>query len=117
MNQVLFWIPVKTDWTPQGIPVYGFGLMLFLAFVISTYLAGRRAERQGIPGERMQDLILWIFVGGLIGGRLFYMIQYRHQIANPFTEFFQIWNGGVVFFVSAGAPAFALSCRPPPPSA
>src|SRR5436309_14338342 len=62
MNQVLFWIPVKTNWTPPGIPVYGFGLMLFLAFVISTYLAGRRAERQGIPGERMQDLILWIFV-------------------------------------------------------
>lgn len=101
MNQVLFWIPIKTDWTPQGIPIYGFGLMLFLAFVISTYLAGRRAERQGIPGERMQDLILWIFLGGLIGGRLFYMIQYRHQIANPLTEFFQIWNGGIVFYGSA----------------
>ena len=56
MNQVLFWIPIKTDWTPQGIPIYGFGLMLFLAFVISTYLAGRRAERQGIPGERLQDI-------------------------------------------------------------
>jgi phosphatidylglycerol---prolipoprotein diacylglyceryl transferase len=101
MNQVLFWIPIKTDWTPQGIPVYGFGLMLFLAFVISTYLAGRRAERQGIPGERLQDLILWIFIGGLIGGRAFFMYQYRDRIANPLTEFFQIWNGGIVFYGSA----------------
>src|SRR5262245_848441 len=97
MNQVLFWIPIETSWTPQGIPVYGFGTMLVLALIVSTFLATRRAQRQGIPGERIQDLIFWIVVGGFTGGRLFYLFQYNV----PLSEFFSIWNGGIVFYGSA----------------
>jgi prolipoprotein diacylglyceryltransferase len=46
-------------------------------------------------------MVLWIFLGGLLGARIFYVVQYRHQISNPFIEFFQIWNGGIVFYGSA----------------
>src|SRR5947207_2979412 len=98
MEQVLFWIPIKTQWTPNGIPVYGFGAMLFLVFVVTTWLAARRAERFGLPdappdrrrelGQRVQDLVLWIFLGGLVGARIFYLYQYRDTIQNPFLEFF-----------------------------
>ena len=58
MQQVLFRLPF-------GIPVYGFGLMLFLAFVLCTWLAGRRAQKVGVPRELMLDLCLWMFIGGL----------------------------------------------------
>jgi prolipoprotein diacylglyceryltransferase len=101
MEQVLFWIPIKTAMTPNGIPVYGFGTMLFVVFVVTTWLAGRRAARVGVPRERIQDLVLWIFLGGLVGARLFYLYQYRQQISDPFLEFFQIWKGGIVFYGSA----------------
>src|SRR5438552_6896417 len=33
------------DRLPERIPVYGFGLMLFLAFVLCTWLAGRRGQK------------------------------------------------------------------------
>jgi prolipoprotein diacylglyceryl transferase len=111
MEQVLFWIPIHTQWTPDGIPVYGFGTMLFLVFAVTTWLTGRRAERQDLPGvpaerrkelsERIRDLVLWIFLGGIVGARLFWLYQYRQQIKNPFLEFFQFWNGGIVFYGSA----------------
>src|SRR5690349_10416975 len=101
MEQVLFWIPIKTQWTPEGIPVFGFGTMLFVVFVVTTWLATRRAACIGLPRERMQDMILWIFVGGLVGARIFYLYQYRHEISNPVIEFFQIWRGGIVFYGSA----------------
>ena len=38
MQQVLFWIPLKTAWTPDGIPVYGFGTMLFVVFVAPIWI-------------------------------------------------------------------------------
>jgi phosphatidylglycerol:prolipoprotein diacylglycerol transferase len=97
MYQVLFRIPLKTQWTPEGVPIYGFGLMLFVAFVVCTWLAGRRAQQEGIAKERVQDLGIWIFVGGIVGARIVFMIQYDR----PLAEFFKIWEGGLVFYGSA----------------
>ncbi|MBX7102839.1 MAG: prolipoprotein diacylglyceryl transferase [Gemmataceae bacterium] len=97
MGQVLFWIPIHTAWTPNGVPVYGFGVMLFLAFVIGSALAARRGRLVNIPGDRLQDLILWIFIGGLFGGRLLYV----WQAGVPWSAFFEIWNGGIVFYGGA----------------
>ena len=65
-------------------------MMLFIVFVVTTWLAGRRAEREGMPPQKVQDLVLWTFLGGLLGARLFYVIQYH--VSDPW-EFFRIWNG------------------------
>ena len=103
MRQVLFWIPTRffdglPSWWPDlQIPIYGYGMMLFAAFLACTWLAGRRARKQGIARERIQDLAMWIFLGGIIGARITYMIQYHR----PIEEFFQIWQGGLVFYGSA----------------
>jgi prolipoprotein diacylglyceryltransferase len=51
--------------------------------------------------ERIRDLTLWIFLGGIIGARVFYMWQYWHEIEEPLFEFFQFWRGGIVFYGSA----------------
>lgn len=91
MRQVLFYIPYT------GIPIYGFGLMLFLTFVTCTWLASRRAKQEGINPQYLQDLAIWIFVGGIIGARIVYMIQY----GIPISEFYKIWEGGLVFYGSA----------------
>lgn len=95
MMQVLFWLP--TPWAWRGLPVYGFGLMLFLAFVAATGLAGRRGEKIGLPRDKIGDLTLTIFLLGLIGGRIVYMIQYDR----PLAEFLMIWQGGIVFYGGA----------------
>jgi prolipoprotein diacylglyceryltransferase len=111
MDQVLFWIPIKTEWTPNGIPIYGFGTMLFVVLVATTWLAGYRAERYGLPGEgperrkalseRVRDLVLWTILAGVAGARIFYMIQFPEQFDRPLVQFFQFWNGGIVFYGSA----------------
>ena len=73
MQQVLFHIPIRTSWFPDGIPIYGYGMMLFLAFIICTWIAGRRAEKEGIPRERIQDLAIWLFLFGIVGARITYV--------------------------------------------
>jgi phosphatidylglycerol:prolipoprotein diacylglycerol transferase len=100
------------------IPIYGFGVMLFLAFILCTWLAGRRAAKQGIPAERIQDLAIWLFVGGIIGSRLTYFIVEDKEVtmSNFFTmetlkKFFSIWDGGLVLYGSiiGGALSFFLA--------
>ena len=71
MRQVLFTIPVF-----GGIKIFGYGLMLFLAFLGSMNLAAWRARREKLDPEVIYDLALWVFLGGLVGARLFYVIQY-----------------------------------------
>jgi prolipoprotein diacylglyceryltransferase len=105
MEQVLFWIPIKTSSMPQGIPVYGFGAMLFLAFVLGSWVAGKLGKRVGIPSDKLADLLIWAFVGGLIGGRVLHVIAENGQ----WSDFFKIWQGGLVFYGGAIAGAIAAT--------
>jgi prolipoprotein diacylglyceryltransferase len=90
MSQVLFWLP-------GGIPIYGFGTMLFLTFLVTMWYVGRRCDREGIPKDRVQDAALLVFLSGILGARIVYMIQYKV----PLQDFYKIWEGGIVFYGSA----------------
>jgi phosphatidylglycerol:prolipoprotein diacylglycerol transferase len=90
MHQVLFEIPFL------HIPIYGFGAMLFLAFIGCVMLASWRAEKEGLSKTYIHDVALWVFGIGILGARITYMIQYRL----PLSQFFVIWRGGLVFYGS-----------------
>jgi prolipoprotein diacylglyceryltransferase len=101
MRQVLFHIPIRLFGDdPDGIAVYGFGMMLVIAYLSCSWLASRLGKREGVPPERLQDLAIWLLVCGLLGARITYIIQY-HQQFTDFWQFFRIWDGGLVFYGSA----------------
>lgn len=98
-----------------GIPIYGFGAMLFITFILVTWWGTIRAKRIGMPAVRFQDFTIWVFISGLIGARLLYMIQYAnqfpdHTILGLITAFFKFWEGGLIFYGSAfgGAVGYGL---------
>lgn len=107
MQQVLFTIPVLKGWMdPTGLPIAGFGVMLFLAFTLGTWWGVRRGGAAGMTGAQIQDMFMWIVLGGLVGARLLYMYQFSNQFNDKspwglFVAFFQIWRGGLVFYGSA----------------
>src|SRR4051794_20308406 len=111
MLQVLFRIPIYTNWTPDGIPVYGFGMMLFVAFLVCTWLAGRRAEHEGVSRDAIQDLAIWIFLGGLLGARITFLLGEQHpaSVGDFFSQLPRIWDGGIVLYgaVLGGTAAYA----------
>ncbi len=116
MRQVLFTIPIFKSWfPPDGIPVYGFGAMLFITFILVTVWGTRRARKTGMDAARFQDFTIWVFVSGIIGARILYMVQYSHQfndqsLVGLASAFFKIWEGGIVFYGSAlgGAIGYGL---------
>jgi prolipoprotein diacylglyceryltransferase len=101
MRQVLFHIPVRLfGGDPDGIAVYGFGMMLVIAYLLCSWLAGRLGKREGVAPEHLQDLAIWLLVCGLLGARITYIIQYHQQFTDPW-QYLRIWDGGLVFYGSA----------------
>jgi prolipoprotein diacylglyceryltransferase len=105
MWQVIWRIPIKTGWTPDGIP--------FCAFLLCTWLAGKRGEREGIRKETIQDMAIWIFLGGLLGARLAYLLQQRPlpPIGELIAALPKIWDGGIILYgsVIGGVASFFLA--------
>ncbi|MDR3621283.1 MAG: prolipoprotein diacylglyceryl transferase [Paludisphaera borealis] len=108
MRQVLFTIPVF-----GGVSVFGYGAMLVLAFVTSTWLACWRARREKLDPEAVLDMAFWLFAGGLLGGRLFYCYQYWGRGIDSPLEILQYWKGGLVFYggIFGGFLSFLVYCK------
>ncbi len=64
---------------PVGLPIRGYGMFLMLAAVASVSLAAWRADRAGLGAESIFRLAPWTFIGGLLGARIFYVVQYHND--------------------------------------
>lgn len=81
------------------VPIYSYGTMVAIAFVIALWMIGRQAQKQGLASyDRIVDLSLWILVSGIIGARLLFVIlELPTYIADPFSIFL-INQGGLSFY-------------------
>lgn len=98
MRQILFEIPL-----PFGnatLPLFGFGVMLLVCFLVCAWLAARRAKAEGIDPNDFWDMGLWVFVGGLVGARAFSLFLEGGPggFWTQALQFFKIWEGGMVFY-------------------
>lgn len=85
--------PILLQLGPLTIRFYG--LMYVMALLVSIYLLRLEAKRRGLPAERMVDLAFYIFIGGLLGGRLYYVLfKWAYYGANP-LKIFAVWEGGM----------------------
>ena len=111
MAPILFKIPITIPYFWHGeFPVYGYGVMLVLAFVSSTWLAWWRAQREGLDPEVIFDMAFWVFLSGLVGARLFYCIEYWGSDIHNLWEALQYWRGGIVYYggIVGGAIGFLV---------
>ncbi|MFI5454093.1 MAG: prolipoprotein diacylglyceryl transferase [Isosphaerales bacterium] len=93
MRQVLFTIPIF-----GGLSIFGYGTMLVLAFLSSTWLAWWRARRECLDPEIIMDMAFWVFLFGMVGARVFFCIEYWGTEIKNWWEVFQYWKGGIVFY-------------------
>jgi phosphatidylglycerol---prolipoprotein diacylglyceryl transferase len=99
MAPILVKIPLTIPFYGHAeLPIYGFGIMLVMAFVFAPWLAWWRARREGLDGDVILDMGFWIFVAGLIGARTFYCIEYWGKDIHNLLEAFQYWKGGIVYY-------------------
>ncbi len=60
----------------KGLPIRGYGVMLLVAVVAASGLAVWRGRRLGIDTDTVFGIVFWLFVPGILGARLFYVIEY-----------------------------------------
>ena len=90
-----------------------YGIIVTLAIVAGVWVATREAKRRGISADHTLDLTTWAVVGGLIGARLFHVIdKLDYYMANPLAAL-AIWQGGLAIWgaIAGGAVAAALYAR------
>ena len=61
------------------LPIYSYGFMILLGFLMGIRLGAARFRAKGISPELIYDIGLVAMVSGVLGARLFYLVQYRHH--------------------------------------
>ena len=103
------------DISPEIFSVTIFGLEIALRWYALAYIVGIllgwriavlavsrsglwRGNHSPIEAVQVEDLLTWIILGVILGGRLGYVIFYQpmHFLYNP-LEVFMIWQGGMAF--------------------
>ena len=91
-------------WDPVFLHLFGpidlryYGLMYVVAFVVGNLMLGRLARARFLPlaPEKVGDLIFYLILGVIIGGRVGYCLFYKPHLL--FTiEVIQLWEGGLSF--------------------
>jgi phosphatidylglycerol:prolipoprotein diacylglycerol transferase len=76
-----------------------YGIAYVLAFIAGTAIASRHLERKGVPRNVTGDMAFWAIVFGLIGARLYFVVQsgWYWYLTHP-QHIFAFWEGGMAFF-------------------
>ncbi len=96
MIRTLFEIPIP--FSGITIPIYAYGFMLMLGFLVTIYVARKKAKSEGMDPEIISNMGLYTIFAGILGGRTFYVIQnfgtYKHNLLDAF----KVYEGGLVFY-------------------
>lgn len=128
-STIAFWLTVPAalilvpiiglPFAATGIPLFGYGFMIFVGFSLATLLAARRAKSVGLETEVIWDLMMWLLIPGLAGARLVYLTQNWERVMagkqglQRLIAAVALWDGGIVFYgcVFGGLIGFYVFCR------
>jgi phosphatidylglycerol---prolipoprotein diacylglyceryl transferase len=84
--------------------IHWYGIMYVIGFAVAWWLGRRQAARPGSTwtAEQVDDLIFWIMVGVIVGGRigyvLLYVVPYQMELLQSDWLYpIRIWEGGMSF--------------------
>ena len=91
-----------------------YGLMYAVGLGLALWVTLPVAERRGVPREVLYSLFWGGTIAGLIGGRLYFVVQNNLStyLAHP-LRILALWEGGMAFYgaIFLGVPVFYLLAR------
>jgi phosphatidylglycerol---prolipoprotein diacylglyceryl transferase len=97
--------------------IHWYGLAYVVAIALGLWVVQHWARHEGIPEEQLWPLALWTGVAGLVGGRLYFVIQQPNLVSGYLLRplnIIAVWDGGMAFFgalFAASATLFLLAPR------
>lgn len=79
-----------------------YGVMYLLGFLVGRQILRRLSKRNflRLPADNVDDYLVWIFIGMLIGARAVYMLVYYEPAPGEAWHWytpFAVWQGGLAF--------------------
>lgn len=76
-----------------------YSLIVLTAIGVGVWLTAREAARKGFKKDDIYDVTMWIVLGGLVGARLFHVLDHWSDTfaANPIRALY-IWEGGLAIW-------------------
>jgi phosphatidylglycerol:prolipoprotein diacylglycerol transferase len=92
-------IPFPPGFYVGPLQIRFYGIAYVIAFIAGTAIASRHLERKGVPRNVTGDMAFWAIVFGLIGARLYFVVQsgWYWYLTHP-QHIFAFWEGGMAFF-------------------
>lgn len=78
-----------------------YGLMYVVGIVMGLWFASRYTTRKGITQDQVYRVLWWCIVAGLVGGRLYFVVQQPDLVTGYLEQPWRIlatWEGGMAFF-------------------
>jgi phosphatidylglycerol---prolipoprotein diacylglyceryl transferase len=91
MRPILYVVP------GLGLRIHSYGVMIFVACASALAMAVWRSRREEVESDAVYELATWLFLGGVVGARLFFFIQHPEAFHHP-GDLFRTWEGGNVFY-------------------
>ena len=101
------------SFTLFGRPIYFYGVLIGLGFILGILLCAKRAKRFGLKEDDVYDVMIWLIPCSILGARLYYVLFQLDYYLKHMNEFFAVWNGGLAIYggVIAGILVVWLVCR------
>ncbi len=96
MKPILVWLhglPLVGD-----LPIRGYGAFVGISLLVVMGLGVRYARKQGLPHDRFLDASFLAILGGLVGGRVMYVLVHAREFEGDPMAAFKVWQGGMMYF-------------------
>jgi phosphatidylglycerol:prolipoprotein diacylglycerol transferase len=75
-----------------------YGVMAAVGFLLAALFLNLNRKRANMDENQASALLFLAIISGVVGSRVFYVIQYWSQFRDNFSEVFRIDHGGLVFY-------------------
>ena len=108
-----FTINPPAYFTLFGHPIYFYGVLIGIGFLLAILLCAKRAPRFGLKEDDIYDAAIWIIPCSILGARLYYVLFRMDYYRYHMDEFLAVWNGGLAIYggVIAGVLVLCLLAR------
>ena len=99
--------------TVFGRPIYFYGVLIALGFVLAILYCSKHAPDFGIKSDDLLDLMLWLTPLSIVGARLYFVaFRWGEYAADP-KQIFAVWEGGLAIYggILAGVLVIVAVCR------
>ncbi|RKX48132.1 MAG: prolipoprotein diacylglyceryl transferase [Thermotogae bacterium] len=72
-----------------------YSVLIVTGIFLSYYIARKRAEKEGVNPEHLDEVLVYGIIAGVIGARIYYVVFRWDYYSKNFSEIFKIWHGGL----------------------